>query len=58
MVRAITGTVLKYIKSRDADTQIRRILGAKDRATAGMSVPAHGLSLIRVQYNKDSQLLG
>ena len=52
MVRAITGTVLKYVKCRDADTQIRRILDAKDRAAAGMSVPAHGLSLIEVRYNK------
>ena len=64
MVRAITGTVLainskfwlascaKNTKCRDADTQLRRILEAKDRAAAGMSVPAHGLSLIEVRYNK------
>lgn len=51
MVRAITGTLLKYIKCRDADTQLRRILEAKDRAAAGMSAPAHGLSLIQVKYN-------
>ena len=54
MVRAITGTVLKYMKCRDADTQIRRILDAKTRAAAGMSAPAHGLSLIRVRYNNAS----
>jgi len=58
MVRAITGTVLKYMKCRDADAQILRILDAKDRAAAGMSVPAHGLSLIQVQYNKPAQLSG
>ena len=64
MVRAITGTVLainskfwlascaKNTKCRDAETQIRRILEAKDRTVAGMSVPAHGLSLIEVKYNK------
>ena len=51
MVRAITGTILKYIKCRDADTRLRRILEAKDRAAAGMSAPAHGLSLIQVKYN-------
>ena len=51
MVRAITGTLLKYMKCRDADTQLRRILEAKDRARAGMSAPAHGLSLIEVKYN-------
>ena len=71
MVRAITGTILtlnrkfwkpascaKNTKFRDADTQLRRILDARDRAAAGMSVPAHGLSLIQVQYNNTSQLLG
>jgi tRNA pseudouridine38-40 synthase len=69
MVRAITGTVLtlnskfwkptshaKNMKYRDAETQLRRILEAKDRAAAGMSAPAHGLSLIRVQYNNASHL--
>ena len=52
MVRAITGTVLKYIKHQEAETEFRRILDAKDRAAAGMSVPAHGLSLIEVRYSK------
>ena len=69
MVRAITGTVLtfnskfwlancaKNTKCQDAETQLLDILEAKDRAAAGMSVPAHGLSLIRVQYNDASQIL-
>ena len=63
MVRAITGTVLafnrkfllardaKSMKSQDADTHLRRILAAKDRSAAGMSAPAHGLSLICVKYS-------
>ena len=63
MVRAIVGTVLtihrKFLcasrtestRSRDAETELRRILDARDRSTAGMSVPAHGLSLISVKYN-------
>ena len=50
MVRAITGTVLKCMKYPDADMQLHRILAAKDRSAAGMSVPAHGLSLISVKY--------
>ena len=66
MVRAITGTVLtfnrkfllasggKNMKYQDADTQLHRILEAKDRAAAGMSAPAHGLSLICVKYNADN----
>ena len=64
MVRAITGTVLtlhrkfwkptrctKNMKCQDAEMELRRILDAKDRAAAGMSAPAHGLSLIEVKYN-------
>ena len=51
MVRAIVGTLLKCIKCGDAETELRRILETRDRSTAGMSVPAHGLSLISVKYN-------
>ncbi len=56
MVRAIVGTILKCIKHvngnmENACAQFHNILEAKDRALAGPSVPAHGLSLIRVAYN-------
>ena len=51
MVRAIVGTLLKCMKYQDAKTELFRILEAKDRATAGMSAPAHGLSLICVKYS-------
>ena len=51
MVRAITGTLLKYTAGQDAEMLLQQTLEAKDRAAAGMSVPAHGLSLIRVGYN-------
>ncbi|MYH81910.1 tRNA pseudouridine(38-40) synthase TruA [Candidatus Poribacteria bacterium] len=63
MVRGIVGTVLtfnrkfllasgaKNMKYEDAKTELLRILEAKDRSAAGMSVPAHGLSLINVKYN-------
>jgi tRNA pseudouridine38-40 synthase len=56
MVRAIVGTTLKCIKHaagnvEDACDQFHSILEAKDRALAGPSAPAHGLSLIRVAYN-------
>ena len=51
MVRAIVGTILKCMRDSDAEAQLYSILEAKDRAAAGTSVPAHGLSLIRVQYN-------
>ena len=66
MVRAIVGTVLafnrkfllasgtKNTKCEDAKMELCRILEAKDRSAAGMSVPAHGLSLIKVRYNNAS----
>ena len=57
MVRAIVGTLLKCMKTAEgntgaADAQLHRILEAKDRAVAGQSVPAHGLSLVRVKYDE------
>ena len=55
MVRAITGTLLKHNGDPDAEGVLRRILAARDRAAAGTSAPAHGLSLIRVRYNNDSK---
>lgn len=56
MVRAIVGTVLKCTKHinsnlEDVCARFHSILEAKDRALAGPSVPAHGLSLICVKYN-------
>lgn len=56
MVRAIVGTILKCVKNvsgnmDNACSQFHNILEAKDRALAGPSAPAHGLSLIRVEYN-------
>ena len=50
MVRAIVGTILKWTKDDNAEAHLHRILEAKDRAAAGTSVPAHGLSLIEVKY--------
>ncbi|RKU19670.1 tRNA pseudouridine(38-40) synthase TruA [Candidatus Poribacteria bacterium] len=68
MVRAIVGTILTFnhkflvasgvqnTRYQDAKTEFLRILEAKDRSTAGMSVPAHGLSLIEVKYNASQPL--
>ncbi len=57
MVRAIVGTLLKCMKEDDAETELHHILEAKDRAAAGTSVPAHGLSLIEVKYNTKTILV-
>ena len=63
MVRAIVGTLLTFNRKfllasgaksteyEDAKTELLRILEAKDRSAAGMSGPAHGLSLINVKYS-------
>lgn len=57
MVRAIVGTALKCLKktSHNSETPcvlFQNILKAKDRASAGPSAPALGLSLIHVKYNE------
>ncbi len=50
MVRAIVGTVLKLHDKHDGVDQLNEILDARERSTAGTSVPPHGLSLLRVKY--------
>lgn len=50
MVRAIIGTLIEVGKGRMGPDGIERILGARDRCHAGMSVPAKGLFLTRVDY--------
>lgn len=57
MVRAIVGTILKCLKDpkfniTDATTQFQRIVDARDRSKAGPSVPANGLSLVKVKYSE------
>lgn len=50
MVRACVGTLLDVGTGRIAADDIPRILEAKDRQAASMSVPAHGLFLWSVEY--------
>ncbi len=56
MVRAIVGTILKCLRHESCNAEnacvlFHKILSEKDRSVAGPSVPAHGLSLIRVKYD-------
>lgn len=51
MVRAIIGTALMLQNREDPEGQLHRILEARDRSAAGPSVPAHGLCLVRVEYD-------
>ncbi len=50
MVRAIVGTLLDIGLKTKAPESMLDIIGSKDRAKAGISVPAHGLYLTKVVY--------
>lgn len=49
MVRIIAGTLMEAGKGRLQPEDIPRILDAKDRAAAGPTAPAHGLTLIKIE---------
>ena len=50
MVRAIVGTMLEIGKSKISIADFRRIIEAKNRSEAGVSVPACGLYLVDIKY--------
>ena len=50
MVRAIAGTLLDIGKGKIPPARMADIIAAKDRASAGPSLPARGLCLMRVVY--------
>ncbi len=50
MVRIIAGTLLEVGKGRIKPEQMQEILGATDRAKAGPTAPAMGLTLIRYEW--------
>lgn len=50
MVRAVTGTMLQVGRGKLTLEGFRDVIEKKDRCSAGDSVPAHGLSLIHVEY--------
>lgn len=50
MVRAIVGTMLQIGKGELSSDQFVQILESKDRSMAGMSVPAEGLYLCKIEY--------
>lgn len=50
MVRAIVGTLLEVGKGKMTLDGFRRVVEAKDRCSAGMSMPAHALFLEDVEY--------
>ena len=50
MVRAIVGTLLEVGRGKLSLEDFKRVIEAKNRSEAGLSVPAHGLYLVRINY--------
>ncbi len=50
MVRIIAGTLIEVGKGAIKPQQVKKILEAKDRETAGPTAPAHGLTLVEIEY--------
>ena len=50
MVRIIAGTLVEVGEGRRQASEIAEILTSRDRTRAGQTAPAHGLTLMSVQY--------
>ena len=50
MVRIIAGTLIKVGAGEFAPQEMQTILGACDRSVAGSTAPAHGLTMIGLEY--------
>lgn len=53
MVRIIAGTLISVGAGEREPEEIEKILGAKDRGAAGPTAPAHGLTMIGIEYKKN-----
>jgi tRNA pseudouridine38-40 synthase len=53
MVRSMLGTILEYEQKAASPDALAEALQARDRSQAGMSAPARGLFLERVNYDGD-----
>lgn len=50
MCRGIVGTLVQLGRGKFTESELKRMLDAKDRRAAGMTAPAHGLVLWKVFY--------
>jgi len=50
MVRNIVGTLIQIGRGKLEEGHLKKILLLKDRRTAGQTLPAHGLCLLKVKY--------
>jgi tRNA pseudouridine38-40 synthase len=53
MVRIIAGTLIKVGSGEIDPSDMQRILRAQDRSAAGPTAPAHGLTMIGIEYEED-----
>jgi tRNA pseudouridine38-40 synthase len=51
MVRTLAGTLLEVGRGRRDPASLKSLLDARDRRAAGPTAPAHGLTLVRVEYD-------
>jgi len=51
MVRAITGTLIEVGQGKISVDDFRKIIEAKNRCEAGLSMPAKGLFLSGIEYS-------
>ena len=51
MVRAIVGTLVEVGRGRQRPEWMRDVIASRDRSRAGKTAPAHGLFLMRVDYD-------
>ena len=58
MVRAIVGTLVEVGRGRISIEEVRQIIEAKDRCSAGESVPGKGLFLVDIKYGPPILLRG
>ena len=55
MVRILTGTLIEVGDGRLSPSAIPEILAARDRAAAGYTAPACGLTLMEVEYGEEKE---
>ncbi|MGM0479872.1 MAG: tRNA pseudouridine(38-40) synthase TruA [Bacteroidota bacterium] len=54
MVRAIVGTLIDAGRGKLSPSEFQSIIEKKDRGSAGVSVPGHGLFLHKIDYPEDN----
>ena len=52
MVRIIAGTLVDVGLGKIKTEEIPKIIESKERAKAGKTLPAHGLYLVKVEYDQ------